>query len=85
MYYILCSISKKAILKDLTLFITLPEAARLKDFVVYVLLVLVSKMITSYTCRFHVSLENFAGIISSGSPLFLLLQFCYCPLPKQGS
>ena len=73
MYYILCSIPRKATLKNLILFTTLPEAVRLKGFVVYVLLILVSNMITSYTCSFPVGLENFASIISSGSPLFLLL------------
>lgn len=50
MYYILCFIPRKATLKDLALFTILPEAVSLKGFVVYVLLVLVSNMIASYTC-----------------------------------
>lgn len=63
---------------------TLPEAVRLTGLVVYILLVLVSNMITSYTCSVLLCLENFASIILFGSLLFLLIQFCHGSLLKHG-
>ena len=51
----------------------LARGCQASAFEVYVLLVLALNMSASYTCSFHVSLENFASIISTGSPLFHLL------------
>lgn len=82
--YILYFIPRKAILKDFLLFTPLPEAVKLKGLAVYILLVLVSNMITSYTCSVLLCLENFASIILFGSLLFLLIHFCHGSLPKHG-
>lgn len=71
--HLVCYIPPRNYSKKPHIIYHLARGCQASAFEVYVLLVLALNMIASYTCSFHVSLENFASIISTGSPFFHLL------------